>query len=199
MKKNNNTKDLLEKISSTVELYYNRNISLIEKDILLQNIRILYSEVNNWQIQEKETILEVQDDITETKINSFNTEKKQVVQVVQPSIFPENEKKTLGEKLNTNRTSINDILAQKKKQDISNFINQQPVSDIKLAMGIGDRFLFIRELFNGNSNLYEETINELNTHSSFEDAKTYLFNSFSWNENNETVNTFLEIIKRKWL
>ena len=245
MEKAHNIKDLIKKISTTIESSDNKNISLIEKDILLQEIRILYSKISNWEIKNEDIIIQEQlnNDIIENTSTTFdeilaeeqnqninpvlnevetpketvqeeiilkeiqekideNIEKKKDTNqnnFVQTIVFSETDKKIIGENLNTNKTSINDILAQNKKADVSSIINKQPITNIKSAIGIGDRFLFIRELFNKNSELYEETINKLNMLSSFDDAKDYLLSNFEWNENNETVNSFFAIIKRKWL
>ena len=35
-------------------------------------------------------------------------------------------------------------------------------TDIRKAIGLNDKFLMIRDLFGGDANLYEDTINHLN-------------------------------------
>lgn len=126
-------------------------------------------------------------------------------EVEQASLFSNNgfnsDVKVIGEQFASNKTSLNEVLAQKQQQqeDISSIMNKKPIADIKSVIGIGDRFLFIRELFNGNSDVFDETISYLNSLSSFEEASSYLFNKFSWNESQDTVSRFINIVKRKYL
>jgi hypothetical protein len=106
--------------------------------------------------------------------------------------------KTVGEKLGQNKTSVNELLGQKTNpSDISGRL--KPVSDIKSAIGVGDRFLFVRELFAGNSETFEETVAHLNSLSSFDDAHNYLNDKFKWDGSQSTVASFLNIVKRRYV
>ncbi|MDR2009804.1 MAG: hypothetical protein LBQ22_04915 [Bacteroidales bacterium] len=155
-----------------------------------------------------ETINEnIKENITPEKPTIHNHEKQKSdhkrQEAEQTSLFSGNsfgqETKTIGEQLVNNRTYLNEVLAQNKQQaDVSSIMGQKPVSDIKSAIGIGDRFLFIRELFDGKSELFEETIRHLNLLSSFEEAKNYL-NQFEWNQTQDTVISFNNIVKRRYL
>jgi hypothetical protein len=73
----------------------------------------------------------------------------------------------------------------------------KPVKDIMTAIGINDRFTFIRELFNGDSSAFETTIDTLNTASGFNGAYNYLVGHFNWDMKSEVVQHLLEIISRK--
>ncbi len=108
--------------------------------------------------------------------------------------------KTVGESLGQNKTSLNERLAeQSKTNDIASQIRQKPVSDIKAAIGIGDRFLYIRELFNGNNDIFESTITYLNSLNSFDAASSYLADNFNWDSSEETVTNFVNVVRRKYL
>ncbi len=105
--------------------------------------------------------------------------------------------KTLGEQLGQNKTSLNEMLASKNNTpDFSSRL--KPVTDIKSAIGVGDRFLFIRELFGGNNEIFEETIAHLNSLGSFQDAQNYLTSKFRWDESQNTVTSFVNIVKRRY-
>ena len=129
-----------------------------------------------------------------------NTVKKPSIE--QKSLFNNNgnQVKTIGEQLGQNKTSLNDMLAgQKSTNDVSSRIGLKPISDIKAAIGIGDRFLYIRELFAGNNDTFEETIVYLNSLQSFEDAYNHLSSTFKWDETQQTVSSFLNVVKRRYL
>ncbi|MDR3184545.1 MAG: hypothetical protein LBT49_03970 [Prevotellaceae bacterium] len=94
------------------------------------------------------------------------------------------------------QASINDSVA-KPKSSIS--VNQ-PVSDIAKAIGINDRFLFIRELFDGDKARYTQTMNKLNTMNNLEEAKKYIQSVVQhWDETTETAQLFLSILQRRYL
>jgi hypothetical protein len=108
-------------------------------------------------------------------------------------------KKTLGEQLGANKRSINEAFAQTKhSNDIASKIQQKPVTDIKAAIGIGDRFLFIKELFNGDNEKFNQTITLLNGMEKYEMALQYLTETFNWDTEETTVHQFLNIVSRKY-
>ncbi len=77
-------------------------------------------------------------------------------------------------------------------------IQSKPINDIKAAISLGDRFLFIKELFNGNADDFNQTIQQLNNQSDFDTAKA-LLNHRNWDNENETVKFFYSIVQRKYL
>jgi hypothetical protein len=74
----------------------------------------------------------------------------------------------------------------------------KPVSDIVKAIGINDRFTFLRELFSEDVSVYENTIQQLNEAGSYEEARDYLIRNFSWDMDSEAVVQLLGIINRKF-
>lgn len=73
-----------------------------------------------------------------------------------------------------------------------------PVSDIRKAISIGDRFLFQRELFGQNGELMQKTLDALNNLSSFEDAITYIHKHFDWDQNSGSYELFVTVLKRRF-
>ncbi|MDR3180842.1 MAG: hypothetical protein LBT61_02815 [Prevotellaceae bacterium] len=94
------------------------------------------------------------------------------------------------------QTSINDTRA-KPEQTIT---IRQPIRDLTKAIALNDRFLFTRELFEGNKALYTQTINKLNTMSNLEEAKKYIQSVVQhWDESSETAELLLSIVQRRYL
>lgn len=73
-----------------------------------------------------------------------------------------------------------------------------PVDDIRKAISIGDRFLFIRELFGGNGEALQKTIDELNKLSSLEEAEALVRKRFHWDEESAAAQLFMNILKRRF-
>lgn len=71
------------------------------------------------------------------------------------------------------------------------------VDDIRHAISLGDRFLFQRELFNGNGELMQKTLDDLNELGSFSDAMNYI-SRFDWNQESGSYELFLNVLRRRF-
>lgn len=72
------------------------------------------------------------------------------------------------------------------------------VSDIRQAISLGDRFLFQRELFAGNGELMQKTLDELNTLGSLDEAMEYVQVNFEWDMECTAVKLFENVLKRRF-
>lgn len=108
----------------------------------------------------------------------------------------EEKKEILADKFQ--QTEARNESMAKNTRDISQKLQKRPVSDIKKAIGINDKFYFIKELFHGSSKQYELTINDLNDKVSYEHALSYLNENFDWNFDEDPASRFLAIIQRKF-
>lgn len=92
----------------------------------------------------------------------------------------------------------NESLQKDKMQhDISAQFHNQPIASIASAIGINDKFRYIRELFSGNSDMYSKTIEFLNTVDSEQKAATYLKDKCSLDTENKLVKQLLDLTRRK--
>ena len=72
------------------------------------------------------------------------------------------------------------------------------VEDIRQAISLGDRFLFQRELFAGNGELMQKTLDELNTLGSLDEAMEYVQENFEWDMECTAVKLFENVLKRRF-
>ena len=72
------------------------------------------------------------------------------------------------------------------------------VDDIRLAISLGDRFLYQRELFGQNAELMQKTLTELNALSSFDEALQYVHAHFQWDTESSTYQQFLITLHRRF-
>ena len=75
----------------------------------------------------------------------------------------------------------------------------KPVENLMAAIGINDRFTFIRELFNGDSPAFEQAITALNDSANFNDAYNNMMQHFDWDMDSDAVQLLLDIIRRKYI
>ena len=72
------------------------------------------------------------------------------------------------------------------------------VEDIRQAISLGDRFLFQRELFAGNGELMQKTLDEINNLSSLGEAMGYVRDNFDWDMDSTAVQLFENVLKRRF-
>ena len=72
------------------------------------------------------------------------------------------------------------------------------VEDIRQAISLGDRFLFQRELFAGNGELMQKTLDELNGLASLSEAMEYVAETFDWDKESTAVQLFENVLKRRF-
>ena len=72
------------------------------------------------------------------------------------------------------------------------------VEDIRHAISLGDRFLFQRELFAGNGELMQKTLDELNALGSLSEAMEYMADNFDWDQESTAVQLFENVLKRRF-
>lgn len=92
--------------------------------------------------------------------------------------------------------SVNDLIdieVSKLEHKISN----RPLESIKMAIGINDKFLFIRELFEGNAEVFTNAVAELDAKKDITEAVKYLQHNFKWRKN-ETSLKFVNLVKRRF-
>ncbi|HET6558176.1 MAG TPA: hypothetical protein VFG54_12735 [Prolixibacteraceae bacterium] len=104
------------------------------------------------------------------------------------------EKKFVGDKYHEVR-SLNDTMGDHKSMDSK--IAHSPITSLKSAIGLNDRFLFIREIFNNNSAKYNEVIDRLDQMDQIQEAVEYLRANLSM-QKNEASMKFVDLLKRRF-
>ncbi|MBZ0242256.1 MAG: hypothetical protein K8F24_03490 [Bacteroidales bacterium] len=97
--------------------------------------------------------------------------------------------------------SIGDHLQQQTDKSVGERIGRQPIEEIRTAIGINDKFLFINELFSGSLENYNKMLDELNEFKSFNGASTYLIELKvvnQWDGNSAAWRKLVGLIERKF-
>ncbi|WP_090982702.1 hypothetical protein [Pedobacter suwonensis] len=96
--------------------------------------------------------------------------------------------------------SLNDLLAKTNAK--SNEPVKAPIADLKQAINLNEKLLFIKDLFNGYNLAYSEVIDIINKMSSFEAADSYLQHNYAaknnWANKQATVDQFYELLNRRF-
>jgi hypothetical protein len=92
-------------------------------------------------------------------------------------------------------------MQQQEDKSLAARLQKKPVCDLKTAIGINDRFLFVNELFGGSMEKYNKSIGNLNDLKTLNGALIYLNElkiELQWNSNNEAYKKLSNLISRKF-
>jgi hypothetical protein len=96
---------------------------------------------------------------------------------------------------------LNDKLKQ-GKTELLEILKESPVKDLRKAVGINDRFLFISELFRGDESMYERSIKTINSFNIFAEAEYWINRELKlklgWDAKSEAVHHFDQLVRRRF-
>ncbi len=111
----------------------------------------------------------------------------------------------LKEKEVNDATALGESLNDKLKQgntELREILKETPVKDLRKAVGINDRFLFINELFRGDENMYERSIKTINSFNIYAEAEYWISRELKlklgWNIDWVSVQHFDQLVKRRF-
>jgi len=115
-----------------------------------------------------------------------------------PAIRKHTESAIIADKFANRPESYNELRARKHDDDVFEVLKSKPLSTLDKAIGINDKFHFIREIFNGNHESYNQAINKLESVGNLSDAMAVIMSYTGDNTSNEAVKQLLDLIKRKF-
>ena len=97
--------------------------------------------------------------------------------------------------------SVNDRLKQ-GKAELMEVLKETPIKDLRKAIGINDRFLFINDLFRGDEVMYERSIKTINSFNIYPEAEYWISRELKvklgWDNDLATVAQFDQLVKRRF-
>ena len=124
--------------------------------------------------------------------------KEEAVKVTEPVVA----KQPLSNPPETERLTINQKISAQMAGKNAHEPALQPITDIKAAITLNDKLLYVKDLFNGYSLAYSEAVDILNRMNSFEEAQQYLKANYvaknNWDNRPETAEKFYTLLKRRY-
>ena len=142
-----------------------------------------------------------------TKSNGSNTKRKEqgsllfdpLVEI--PTLSHQNGVMEINESVASKQESLNDRLKQ-QNAEVGELLKGTPIKDLRKAIGINDRFVFISELFRGDEAMYERSIKTINSFNIFPEAQYWinreLIVKLGWDADSETVKHFYQLVRRRF-
>lgn len=111
------------------------------------------------------------------------------------------QKKEINDAVRTENVSLNDRFKEHTRE-LSARLSDGPVKDLKKAIGVNDRFLFISELFRGDEVMYERSIKTINGFTIWPEAEYWIKRELkiklAWLDDNEVVQQFDQLVRRRF-
>jgi hypothetical protein len=95
-------------------------------------------------------------------------------------------------------SSINENLGGSREHDMESQWVGQPIDSISRNIGINDRFLIIRELFNGDKDGFGKLIEDLDKAGDLQAANHLLEKKFEHSPDHEGVSILAKLVKRRY-
>jgi hypothetical protein len=110
---------------------------------------------------------------------------------------------SLNDRFSRDQQTLNDTLKQVASKDptLERHLKTR-IENIKSAIPLNQKFVFINELFRGDTSAYHQALNELEHCDTYQSANELLMDkyarNYNWNMEGEEVQAFFEIIERKF-
>jgi hypothetical protein len=232
MLKEMSIKNKAEELNQLISKISDENqLSLIDKDVLLEKVRELYSLLHGI------SVTKVDNENSEIRIEEEDTSSDEHTQITDPVELPElSDEQPVSEidKVATERasqfatsknqtniatlfdesveeipTNVDDLSTsvhekmtnQQQDETIVEKLKQNPVEDLKKSIGINEKFSFINELFEGNLQNYNDSIEILNKELSQESALKKIegmAETMKWDMNSATYLELHKLIQRRF-
>jgi hypothetical protein len=96
---------------------------------------------------------------------------------------------------------INDTLKE-SRTELAEKLQDVPIRDLRKAIGINDRYLYINELLSGDEAMFERSVKTLNQFSILPEAEFWMQRELKlklgWNEDMILVQQFIQLVRRRF-
>lgn len=118
-----------------------------------------------------------------------------------PTLAQQQKPRELNDVIGTVGSSLNDKL-RTDVIELKSAFNDTPVRDLKKAIGINDRFVFISQLFRGDEVMYERSLKTINGFRILPEAEYWMERELKvklgWDETREATKHFYQLVKRRF-
>lgn len=205
-----NVHETKEKLISKVEKALELKVSESKEEVIVDKVEKVVHQLEDVKVEVKEEV-KVEEVKTELKVEKIieehNDKLKELKLSRNKKIDTSNKsiKKPLNKKAVTLEEELKDTISVDEMVTlfdvpVSKSLNDRLAKSIQI--GLNDRIIFVKNLFNGSQEDFNRVVSQLNTYTSEKDAKKFLNKmvkpDYNWSEQEELEARFLEIIERKF-
>jgi hypothetical protein len=106
---------------------------------------------------------------------------------------------SIGEEINL--PTLNDRLAA-PRNELADKLGAAPIKDLRKAIGLNDRFVFINELFRGDETMYDRSIKTINNFAIYAEAQYWMERELKvklgWDNEKSITQDFYALVRRRF-
>ena len=119
-----------------------------------------------------------------------------------PTLSHQPNSREINDLIGNSSTSINDKLKSGNSAELGSLLKSSPVKELRKAIGVNDRFVFINELFRGDEPMYERSIKTINNFRILPEAEYWMERELKiklgWDDSREIVQHFYQLVRRRF-
>ena len=126
------------------------------------------------------------------------------VQISRPAPESENKQvKILNDSFEKERKSLNEKLtAPAEKQNLSALHARKKSRNLRSLINLNQRFMFTNELFNGDTQAFNQALEQLDSFDSYQAARAYCMQQYAsrykWDVSNEVTQEFMDLLQNRY-
>jgi hypothetical protein len=119
---------------------------------------------------------------------------KEVVAKSAPAPAVEEKPATLADAIPAPQTLADTLAAP---TPLADEINHSRLRSLRNGIGLNDKFLMIRDLFDGDGDAYEDAIKALDELETLDDCMIHIIENYAWNPDSEVSKFIMQLLERK--
>ena len=118
-----------------------------------------------------------------------------------PTLSHQQAAREINDVIGDSGLSLNERL-KVHRSEVAHSLKDAPVRDLKKAIGVNDRFVFINDLFRGDEAMYERSIKTINNFRILPEAEYWMERELKvklgWDESRDATQHFYQVVKRRF-
>ena len=118
-----------------------------------------------------------------------------------PTLSHQENVRDLNDVIGSNGSSLNDKL-KGNVMELAASLKESPIRELKKAIGVNDRHIFINELFRGDEPMYERSIKTINNFRILPEAEYWMERELKiklgWDDSREITKHFYQLVRRRF-
>ena len=159
----------------------------------------IYDDADTPKQQEKSVdiskIFDFGVEMNDSEITTPTIQEEHIVTKPATNIIKEEKGAILGESIAPNKQTLADTIST--PAPLADEITNSKIASLTDGVGINDKFLMIRDLFDGDDEAYATAIRDLDAEETFEDCMIYIVEHFEWNPDSEGAKFMMKLLERK--
>lgn len=112
-----------------------------------------------------------------------------------PAPVEEERRVTIADAIATTTQTLADTIVAPNA--LAEEINHSKIASLRDGIGLNDKFLMIRDLFDGDDEAYDEAITALDSLESMDDCMIHIIENYAWNPDTEGSKFIMQLLERK--